>query len=143
MPLRGHPTAPKFDGTPRALPRFLETVNRLGNNAGITTEEIIKYTIRYAEIGDAELWEELTEAKGADWAAYEKAVLALYPGASDARRYAVADLERLAATQASMGVRDRMELGAYHREFLRIATYLLKNKKGIGAGPRSHLHARI
>ena len=63
MLLRGTPNAPKFDGKMLSqLPRYLEDIDLLGDQAGLDQEKKIKAALRYADLEEAELWETLPEA---------------------------------------------------------------------------------
>jgi hypothetical protein len=124
MPARGHSTAPTFDGNPLNLNRFFEEVEILAADAGIDDAGRIKHSLRYASLNDYELWNRLPTATEADYAAFKKSVLDLYPGTEDDHRYTVADLDRLTRTQSSYGIRTRAELGEYYREFIRIVGFL-------------------
>jgi hypothetical protein len=125
MPTRGHSTAPTFDGNPLNLSRFFEEVEILAADAGLDDAGRIKHSLRYASLNDYELWFRLPEAKGADYAAFKKNVLVLYPGTEDDHRYTMADLDRLTHTQTAYGIRSRAELGKFYREFIRITGFLL------------------
>jgi hypothetical protein len=69
----------------------------------------------------------LLEAKAQlpDYAKFCDAVVKLYPGADDERKYAESDLQRLIDTQQQYGIESRAKLGHYYREFCRISKFLL------------------
>lgn len=129
MPARGHATAPTFDGNPLNLKRFFDEVDLLADEAKLDDRGKIKHSLRYASIADFEIWDRLPTAAGGDFDDFRKAVIQLYPGAEDDRRYSVADLDRLTITQARHGIRTRAELGEYYREFFRIAGFLLDKRR--------------
>lgn len=76
---------------------------------------------------DAELWASLPEASGDDWERFRSAVVEVYPGVSEDRRYALADLEQLVEECLRFPVKSNVELGEFHRSFLRISNFLLKH----------------
>jgi hypothetical protein len=129
MPARGHSTAPTFDGNALNLNRFFDEVDLLAEEAKVDDRGKIKHSLRYASIGDYELWIRLPAAAHSDFSAFRKEVLELYPGAEDDRRYTISDLNRLTSTQANYGIRSRAELGEYYREFYRIAEFLKEKNR--------------
>ena len=78
MPGRNHHTAPKFDGTPTLLSQFFDEVEQLAETCQLTDKQRIVWTIRYAQIDDAELWRLC--AKGTDWNDFKSGLYALYLG---------------------------------------------------------------
>ncbi len=130
MPVRGHSTAPKFDGRPQLLNHFFDDVGYLADQATLNNTEKIRWACRYAEFDEAELWESLTERNSNSFADFQAAVCKLYPGVKDDRKYSVADLDCLTESQACIGINNRTELGEYHRKFI-IITSFLKSKTRI------------
>ena len=126
MPARGHSTAPTFDGDALNLAPFFDEVETLANEAQLDDAAKVKHTLRYARREDSELWRTLPTATGGTFAQFRAAVIALYPGAEDDRRYSESDLRRLVINQQTYGIENRAELGAYYREFLRISEFLVK-----------------
>jgi flagellar basal body-associated protein FliL len=58
LPLRTSDTAPRFNGTvPTELPFYLENIDLLTTNIGLTDSDKIQVAIRYADRDDAKLWE--------------------------------------------------------------------------------------
>jgi hypothetical protein len=101
MPARGHSTAPRFDGNALNLHLYFKEVNSLSTDAGLNEEGKIWHALRYASREDNELWSTLPEAvaQPPDYAKFRDAIIKLYPGADDERKYAESDLERLIDTQ--------------------------------------------
>ncbi|KIK73468.1 hypothetical protein PAXRUDRAFT_178353 [Paxillus rubicundulus Ve08.2h10] len=98
MPLRGTKDAPKFLGKVTAeLPRFLEDVGILADQAQLDDAGKIRAAIRYAALDEAELWETLDSAAAvpAVWADFVTAVKQLYPGCEGADQYYRSDLHNL------------------------------------------------
>ena len=82
LPCRGTPAAPRFNGTPSDLARFLADIADLSDQVGLPNSSRIKLAIRYVDLDDAELWETIPEATASppDWAAFVLALISLYPG---------------------------------------------------------------
>jgi len=95
MPARGHATAPKFiSSQPRELPRYFNELNNLFQDANITDEGIKKaQACRYVDIDESELWQVLPEYTNNSYDEWKKAVLTLYPGAMEDRKWSMADLD--------------------------------------------------
>jgi hypothetical protein len=68
------------------------------------------------------------EAQAPNYARFRDAVVKLYPGADDERKYAESDLERLINMQRQYGIESRPELGHYYREFRRISKFLIDKR---------------
>jgi hypothetical protein len=127
MPACGHSTVPRFDGNALNLRLYFDEVESLSIDAGLNEEGKIRYTSRE----DNELWSTLPEAKAQapDYAQFRDAIVKLYPGANDERKYAKSDLERLINTQRQYGIESRAELGHYHRELRRISKFLIDKRR--------------
>jgi hypothetical protein len=123
MPTRGHSTVPRFGGNALNLCLYFDEVESLSIDAGLNEEGKIRHTLRYASREDNELWSMLpeAEAQAPDYARFRDAVVKLYPGADDERKYAESDLQRLIDTQRQYRIESRAELGHYYREFRRIS----------------------
>jgi hypothetical protein len=69
----------------------------------------------------------LPEAKAQlpDYTRFRDAIVQLYPGPDDERKYAESDLQWLIDTQRQYGIESRAELGHYYRKFCRISKFLL------------------
>lgn len=126
MPFRGDPVAPVFSGDDRDLLRFLGDVCMLGEAVGLSGAELIRWATYYASEDDAELWAGLPESAGGDWLVFRSAVIQLYPGVSEDRRYAFADLESLLEQRSRQSIESKAELGEFHRSFLRVSNFLFK-----------------
>ncbi|KAJ8594380.1 hypothetical protein M405DRAFT_729842 [Rhizopogon salebrosus TDB-379] len=129
MPLRGTPTAPKFDGNPRELIRYFEDVEQLADAAALTDVQRIKATLRYIHRDDAETWEILPEVKAGDFDKFCEAVKELYPGCKEDKSYMRDDLKNLVANQAKKTMHSQDDVGDYLRKFRRISTYLISNNR--------------
>ncbi|KIJ06963.1 hypothetical protein PAXINDRAFT_19832 [Paxillus involutus ATCC 200175] len=132
MPLRGTKDAPKFQGKIIAkLPRFLEDVGILADQAQLDHAGKIRAAIRYATLDEAELWETLESATAvpADWANFVTAVKQLYPGCEGADRYYRSDLHNLVQEYCVKAMKNREELGEYHRKFQKVAAHLISTDK--------------
>ncbi|KAF8816731.1 hypothetical protein BYT27DRAFT_7063348, partial [Phlegmacium glaucopus] len=124
MPSRYDPSAPKFDGKPSSLIRFLDEIAQLGTQHGLSQRELIIWTIRYAPDEEYELWSMQTSANMSNWANFKAELINLYPGAIDSWKYSISDLEKLVENQVLASIRNQDEFGQYYRSFLRIAMYL-------------------
>ena len=129
MPFRGDPVAPVFSGDDRDLLRFLADVCMLGEAAGLSGAELIRWATYYASEDDAELWAGLPESAGGDWPVFRSAVVKLYPGVSEDRRHSFADLESLSEQRSRASIKSKAELGEFHRSFLRISNFLFKRDR--------------
>ncbi|KIJ10742.1 hypothetical protein PAXINDRAFT_16289 [Paxillus involutus ATCC 200175] len=132
MPLRGTKDAPKFQGKIIAeLLRFLEDVGILADQAQLDHAGKIRAAIRYAALDEAELWETLESATAvpADWVNFVTAVKQLYPGCEGADRYYRSDLHNLVQEYHVKTMKNREELGEYHRKFQKVAAHLISTDK--------------
>ncbi|KIJ09275.1 hypothetical protein PAXINDRAFT_17626 [Paxillus involutus ATCC 200175] len=113
------------------LPRFLEDVGILTDQAQLDHTGKIRAAIRYAALDEAELWETLESATAvpADWANFVTAVKQLYPGCEGADRYYRSDLHNLVQEYRVKPMKNREELGEYHRKFQKVAAHLLSTDK--------------
>jgi hypothetical protein len=116
MPACGHSTAPRFDGNALNLHLYFDEVEALSIDAGLNEEGKVRHALRYASQEDNKLWSMLPEAKAQvpDYTWFCDAVVKLYPGADDERKYAKSNLQRLIDTQRQYGIESRAELGHYY-----------------------------
>jgi hypothetical protein len=118
MPTCSHSTAPCFDGNALNLCLFFDEVEveSLSINAGLNEEGKVHHTLRYASQEDNELWSTLPEAEAEvpDYTQFRDAVIKLYTGADDERKYAESDLQWLIDTQWQYGIESRAELRHYY-----------------------------
>ncbi|KIK79767.1 hypothetical protein PAXRUDRAFT_16149 [Paxillus rubicundulus Ve08.2h10] len=132
MPLRGTKDAPKFLGKITAeLPHFLEDVGILADQAQLDDAGKIHAAIRYAALDEAKLWETLDSATTvpAVWADFVTEVKQLYPRCEGADRYYRSDLHNLVQEYQVKPMKNREELGEYHRKFQKVATHLISTEK--------------
>jgi len=128
MPSRGDPKAPKFDPSrPRELRPYFEELDFHFRIAGITDGATQKlYSRRYLDVDTADLWESLPEfsdpSKSFD--EFKSAIVALYPGAEDERKWSVADLNDLVLERSRIGIMTLGDFGDYYRRFLAVTAYL-------------------
>jgi hypothetical protein len=115
MPAHGHSTAPRFDGNALNLCLYFDEVESL-SITGLNEEGKIHHALHYASREDNELWSTLpkAEAQAPNYAQFHDAVVKLYPGTDDKRKYAESDLQRLIDTQWQYGIESRAELGHYY-----------------------------
>jgi hypothetical protein len=127
MPAHGHSTAPRFDGNALNLRLYFDEVESFSIDAGLNEEGKVHHTLCYASREDNELWSMLPEAEAQvpDYTRFHNAVVKLYPGADDKRKYAESDLQQLIDTQWQYRIESRAELRHYYREFRRISKFLI------------------
>jgi hypothetical protein len=127
MPACGHSTAPCFDGSALNLRLYVDEVESLSTDAGLNKEGQIRHALRYASREDSELWSTLPEADAQlpNYVKFCDAIIKLYPGADNKRKYAESDLERLINTQRQYGIESRAKLGHYYWEFHCIRKFLV------------------
>jgi hypothetical protein len=143
MPTCGHSTAPRFDGNALNLRLYFDEVESLSINAGLNKEGKVRHALRYASREDNELWSMLPEAQAQapDYARFRDAIVKLYPGADDKRKYAETDLQWLIDTQWQYGIESRAELGHYYREFRCISKFLI-DKRHLSDIERNKMYMR-
>ncbi|KAI0364808.1 hypothetical protein BV20DRAFT_1039235 [Pilatotrama ljubarskyi] len=145
MPARGHTTAPTFDPSqPRTLRRFFQDIETLFERSGIETDPARKsWVVRYLPIDVSDLCESLPEYANEDktYEDFKKAVIALYPGAGEDRKFAVADVENLVAKRAAVPIANISELSAYYRDFFSMTSYLMKHNR-LSESEQSRLFVR-
>src|SRR6202790_4911900 len=107
MPSYRHHTAPKFmEDQPRELKRFFEELANLFGPANITTDSEKKsQTVRYVEVDTADMWRSLPEFSNEEtsYEDWKKKVVSLYPGASEEKRWSIADLDKVIGERARIG----------------------------------------
>jgi hypothetical protein len=127
MPAHGHSTVPCFDGNALNLCLYFDEVESLATNAGLNEEGKVHHALHYTSREDNELWSTLpgAEAQVPDYTQFRDAIVKLYPGADDERKYAESDLQRLIDMQRQYGIESRAELGHYYQEFHCISKFLI------------------
>ncbi|KAF8064461.1 hypothetical protein FPV67DRAFT_1419763 [Lyophyllum atratum] len=131
MPARGAPTAPVFSQNGPELNRFFDDLEALLQESGITDGENQKtYACRYVDMDTYTLWTNLTEYPApTTYAEWKKAVLALYPGTSQDRRYSMHDLDLLTGERNRAGIYSLEDLASYYRSFLSISVFLISRNR--------------
>jgi hypothetical protein len=115
---------PHFVGNALNLCLYFDEVESLSINAGLNEEGKVQHALCYASQEDNKLWSTLPEAKAQiPW--FHDAVIKLYPGADDERKYAESDLQQLIDTQQQYRIESRAKLGHYSREFCCISKFLI------------------
>ena len=98
MPARTERSAPTFDPKqPRELTRYFRELEALFTRCKITDEQEKKsYARSYLDVDSDDLWSELPEfGNTSTYDIFKKAVLALYPGAEQERKWSIADMDKL------------------------------------------------
>jgi hypothetical protein len=130
MPSRGHSTAPSFsEDKPRELPYYFRELDRLFKTHNITdSEEKKSQSVRYLSVQTIELWEAIPEFTKPEvpYEDFVKAVLKLYPGSEDDRKWSVSEMDTLIGEQLRVGIADTTQLANYHRNFLVMTLFLLE-----------------
>jgi hypothetical protein len=138
MPFCGTDHAPKFDGTPDMLGKFIDAYEECADRAGLQGLNTIKGIIKYLERNDWELWAGLPEAQASNYNAFMKEIKVMYLGWDGKRQYAPADLQALVHEYAQKPMFSGQELSAYLRAFRKIMQPLL-NEDRIGKVERDCL----
>ncbi|KIL56909.1 hypothetical protein M378DRAFT_38972, partial [Amanita muscaria Koide BX008] len=129
MPAKNASSAPRFDPTrPRELPAYFEELETLLAAVGITDNHQKKvHARRYMPFEDAELWATLTEYTTATstYDEFKTSVLQQYPGATEERKYSLADVDKLVGERLRLGIYSIEELATYHRQFYVMTQYLI------------------
>ncbi|KAF5378263.1 hypothetical protein D9615_008697 [Tricholomella constricta] len=145
MPARGQSSAPTFvPERARELHRYFSDLNHLFIECSVVDEQEKKtHTTRYTDIDTADLWEQLDEfAVGTTYDDWRKAIMALYPGASEERKYSMADLDYLIRERHRLGIQSNSDLGEYYRQFLSVTQFLVsKNRLSINEHDRQFRRA--
>lgn len=129
MPSRSSSSAPKFDGTPQSLQRFLDEVRDLVDEKHVTDRAAIKAALSYIPSADYPLWTALDAVSnaGSTWKEFVDAVYAIYPGtASKDRQYTKTDLTLLIKRTQSATMQNHDDFGRYYRSFFAITSFLTK-----------------
>ncbi|KAG6838189.1 hypothetical protein C0991_001162, partial [Blastosporella zonata] len=131
MPARGHNTAPSFSpNEPRELPRYFQELEFLFASSGVTDDADKKALgVRYVDYNTSEQWQSLAEYEVSvidpatqtlipytyqDW---KKAVISLYPGADNATKYSMADLDQVTGEAGRTDIKSISQFAAYYRKF--------------------------
>jgi hypothetical protein len=93
---------------------------------------------------DNELWSTLpkAEAQVPNYTRFCDAIVKLYPGADNERKYAKSDLQQLIDTQQQYGIESRAELRHYYQESSCISKFLL-DKWRLSDMERNKMYIRI
>jgi hypothetical protein len=132
MPFRRELAAPIFDPTrPRSLLRYFEDLEEHFARCCIDDLDGRKrWTLRYAPIEAADLWEYLPGWTGAtDWAALKRNVAARYPACDYEHRYTFTDFVALTDSQASQGISSVEQWSTFLNQYLVISQYLITRRR--------------
>jgi hypothetical protein len=80
MPFHGTDCAPKFDGMPDMLSKFIDTYKSCADRAGLQGLDTIKGIIKYLERDDQELWAGSPEVQVSNFNAFMKEIKVMYLG---------------------------------------------------------------
>jgi len=128
MPARGHATAPKFILLqPWELPQYFNELNNLFQDVNIVDKGINKaQACQYIDIDESELWQALPEYTNNSYDEWKKAVLTLYLGAMEDRKWSMADLDQLLGSTSCMGIMNSDKYAKYYRKFFTITQFLIR-----------------
>ncbi|KAJ8594704.1 hypothetical protein M405DRAFT_729346 [Rhizopogon salebrosus TDB-379] len=132
MPLRRELAAPIFDPTrPRSLPCYFEDLEEHFARCCIDDLDARKrWTLRYAPIEAADLWEYLPGWTSAtDWAAVKRNVAARYPACDYEHRYTFTDFTSLVNSQASQVFSSIAQWSEFLNQYLVISQYLIAQQR--------------
>jgi hypothetical protein len=128
MPARNHSSAPRFNSAkPRELPIYFQELELLFVDNHVLHDQTKKeHARRYLPHEDFELWGSLQEF-GATYTyqQFKIAVMKLYPGATEERKYARADVDRLIGERLRLGIQSAEDLSTYYRQFYVMTKYLV------------------
>ncbi|KAJ6477193.1 hypothetical protein C8R47DRAFT_1289804 [Mycena vitilis] len=146
MPARGDRNAPQFDSRkPHELRRYFTDLEFLLARAAITDDTQQKqHATRFLSVEDQEIWEALTSFTDntKTYVEFKAAVLKLYAGNDEDRRFELGDLDALIGQYSRVGILSMEDLTTFYRQFLRITTYLIgKNRLSAAEQSRSFIRA--
>ncbi len=129
LPRRREESAPVLDLTdPCEIPRYFDDLEFLFLKHRISdAQEKKRAAVNYPSVAVERLWK-TARAFGDPVRSYEdfKAeVIALYPEATVAQEYSLADFDRLVTDRARTPIHAEMELGEYYRDFLVVSRFLI------------------
>ncbi|OSD04852.1 hypothetical protein PYCCODRAFT_1363312, partial [Trametes coccinea BRFM310] len=137
--------APYFDpNNPRTLRRFFQDLEALFERSGVESDAQKKqWVLRYFSIDVADLCENLPECadETKTYDDFKRAIIALYPGADDSRKYSLTDVENLVARRASAPIATAAELSSYYRDFYAMTSYLISQNR-LSTSEQSRLFVR-
>ncbi|KAJ7245515.1 hypothetical protein C8J57DRAFT_1524229 [Mycena rebaudengoi] len=129
LPTRASKNAPSWDGKGLSLDRYFEDVDDTADSTGHTTDnEKINIVLRYVSTEDEQLWKGRKTAN-ITWATFKSEVKLLYRGVTDDKRYTWTDLRDAQCKYTEKLPKDKDNYREYHREFLKVTEYLIKDKK--------------
>jgi hypothetical protein len=132
MPFRRERAAPIFDPTrPRSLLRYFEDLEEHFARCCIDDLDARKqWTLRYAPIEAADLWEYLPGwISATDWAAVKRNVAARYPACDNEHRYTFADFTSLVDSQASQEISSVEQWSTFLNQFLVMSQHLISRHR--------------
>lgn len=130
MPTRNSRDAPRFSGDdPLELLPFLKAYEVLTTACKITGTDKVQQLGNYAALSDSELWADLPSYELDNWDDFKAAVIALYPGAEESRRFTISDLEAIRDQQQRTPLPNLYDYGEFNRKFIRVSGWLKKKQK--------------
>ena len=135
MPFKGERIAPTFDeSNPRTLTRFFRNLEDCFARAAVASDRAKKdHAVRYVEPDVEDIWSALGHFDNGTYAEWKAEVVALYPGASEDRKYTRQDAEDLVSRWQAHGFPTIGDWSSFYREFLAISSWLKsKNKMSDG-----------
>lgn len=134
MPSRGQRSAPTFNpAQPRELERYFTDLETQFNQSNITTDaDKKKWAIQYTDIDTSDMWKSLPQYgvnqvtnQQYTYDEFKAAVVALYPGANEDRKYAMPDLDILVGQTARNGIHSLNDLAQYYQRYFTISIFLV------------------
>ena len=140
MPFKGERIAPTFDeSNPRTLTRFFRNLEDCFARAAVASDRAKKdHAVRYVEPDVEDIWSALGHFDNGTYAEWKAEVVALYPGASEDRKYTRQDAEDLVSRWQAHGFPTIGDWSSFYREFLAISSWL-KSKNKMSDGERDRL----
>ncbi|KAI0051635.1 hypothetical protein FA95DRAFT_1485210 [Auriscalpium vulgare] len=132
MPTCGDRNAPSFNQKARELPRYFDKLNHLFARAQLMDDTAKKrHVVRYLDVATAEEWEARPEYKDPTktYRKFQDAIVKLYPGANEDRKYTIADMDTLVGSRYRLGIASSGELSEFYRQFFAITDFLVKKSR--------------
>ena len=131
MPATRAREAPLWASDPAGFDNFFDDTDDFATRSGLDDAGKIRWACRYAG-AESEVWKALPcVANGGTptFAEFRAAVAGCYPHLNKDTRYTPDELDALIARTSTNDDMTRTDFGAYHRDFLKMSTYLvLKNR---------------
>ncbi|GBE82593.1 hypothetical protein SCP_0409770 [Sparassis crispa] len=117
--------------------RYFADLEDLAMRAQLDDDAKIRAACKYISLDEADLCMGVTQQE--TYEQFKTAVIALYPGAEDDRRFTQSNLTQIVRAAQTRGVSSRMEEGQYYQDFTCITLFLLSRGR-LSAYERDRLY---